>query len=41
MDRKELSVDQLDIVSGAGNPFEDIPRVPSGPIDDEFREKTL
>ncbi len=35
----ELTDEQLDQVSGAGNPFEDIPRVPTNPIDDELREK--
>lgn len=28
----------LDQVSGAGNPFADIPRVPEQPIDPELRE---
>ncbi len=36
---RELSEDKLDQVSGAGNPFEDIPRVPTQPIDDELRNK--
>ena len=28
----------LDAVTGAGNPFDKLPRVPSRPIDDELRE---
>lgn len=36
---EELAEDALDQVSGAGNPFEDIPRVPTQPIDDELRDK--
>ena len=28
----------LDKVTGAGNPFDKIPRVPTRPIDDELRE---
>ena len=28
----------LDKVTGAGNPFDKIPRVPTQPIDDELRE---
>ena len=30
--------DMLNKVTGAGNPFENIPRVPTQPIDDELRE---
>ena len=33
-----LSDDVLDQVTGAGNPFENIPRVPTQPIDDELRQ---
>ena len=36
---EELVEEVLDEVSGAGNPFEDIPRVPTQPIDDELRGK--
>ena len=36
---EELQNETLDKVSGAGNPFEDIPRVPNNPIDPELREK--
>ena len=35
---KELGMDDIDQVSGAGNPFEDVPRVPLKPIDDELRK---
>ena len=35
---KEMTLEALDQVSGAGNPFEDIPRVPLNPIDEELRE---
>ena len=28
----------LDEVTGAGNPFDNIPRVPTQPIDDELRQ---
>ena len=35
---KELAMDDIDQVSGAGNPFEDVPRVPLKPIDDKLRE---
>lgn len=34
---EKLSNDQLDQVNGAGNPFEDIPRVPTQNIDDDLR----
>ena len=30
----------LDQVTGAGNPFDDIPRVPTQPIDEELRNDT-
>ena len=30
--------DMLDKVTGAGDPFEDFPRVPTQPIDPELRE---
>ncbi len=36
---QELEDEQLDQVSGAGNPFENVPRVPLQEIDDELREK--
>ena len=35
---KELSLDELDAVTGAGDPFADIPSVPTQPIDDELRK---
>ena len=35
---EELSGDMLDQVIGAGDPFEDIPRVPTQPIDPELRK---
>lgn len=35
---KDLSLDALDEVVGGGNPFQDVPRVPTNPIDDELRE---
>lgn len=34
----ELTEEELDRATGAGNPFEDVPRVPTQPIDDEVRE---
>lgn len=36
---QELTDDELDQVNGAGNPFENIPRVPLQEIDDELRDK--
>lgn len=33
-----LPDDMLDEISGAGNPFDNIPRVPTQPIDDGLRE---
>ena len=36
---RELSESTLDQVNGAGNPFEDVPRVPTQPIDDDLRNK--
>jgi hypothetical protein len=38
-DMKELSVEELEQVNGAGNPFEDVPRVPVKPVDDKLRNK--
>ena len=38
--RDELSVEDLSEAVGAGNPFENIPRVPTQPIDDELRNKS-
>ena len=35
---EELSMEELDAVTGAGDPFADIPRVPENPIDPELRE---
>ena len=32
-----LSLDDLDTVTGAGNPFDKVPRVPEQPIDPELR----
>ena len=34
---QELDDETMDQVSGGGNPFEDIPRVPTQPIGDEPR----
>ena len=34
---QELDDDALDGVVGAGNPFADVPRVPTQPIDDDPR----
>ena len=34
---EELSLDDLDTVTGAGNPFDKVPRVPEQPIDPELR----
>lgn len=34
-----LSAEQLDRVTGAGNPFKPIPRVPDSPIDSDLRKK--
>ena len=36
---EELTEEVLDEVTGAGNPFDGIPRVPTQPIDDELRDK--
>ena len=35
---KELSGSELEKVSGAGDPFKDIPRTEPVPIDDDLRE---
>ena len=35
---KELTPEELDAVTGAGDPFADIPSVPTQPIDDELRK---
>lgn len=35
---EELSDDDLGDVTGAGNPFADVPRVPTQNIDDDLRE---
>ena len=35
---ENLYEDALEQVNGAGNPFEDIPRVPTQPIDDDLRD---
>ena len=34
---QELDDDALNQVSGAGNPFANVPRVPTQPIDDDLR----
>lgn len=34
---QELGDDELDEIAGAGNPFANIPRVPTQPIDDNLR----
>ena len=36
----ELSPEAIKDVSGAGDPFEDLPRVPDNPIDPEIRGKS-
>ena len=36
---KELSEEELDKVTGAGDPFANIPRNPTKKIDDELRKK--
>ena len=36
---EKLGDDVLNAVTGAGNPFEEEPRVPTQPIDDELRDK--
>ena len=38
-DVKELDLDMINDVTGAGDPFADIPRVPLQEIDEELREK--
>ena len=38
-EKKKLDLDDLDRVSGAGDPFADDPRVPENPIDPDLREK--
>ena len=35
---EKLTDEDLDQVSGAGNPFDEIPRTPTQPIDDELRK---
>ena len=37
---RELRVDELEEIAGAGDPFEDIPYVPTKPIDDDLRHKS-
>ena len=34
----ELTDEEMDKVTGAGDPFKDVPRVPNQPIDPELRE---
>ena len=36
---KELDLDELNEVTGAGDPFADTPRNPEQPIDDDLRDK--
>ena len=38
---KELSVDQLESINGAGSPFKNIPRVPSSALDSDVRNKIV
>ena len=33
----EVDLDELDDISGAGNPFGNVPRVPTQPIDEDLR----
>lgn len=35
----EIKKDDLEVVTGGSNPFENVPRVPEKPIDDELRQK--
>ena len=35
---QELDLDELDKVTGAGDPFADTPRNPEQPIDDDLRD---
>jgi hypothetical protein len=35
---KELGTEALENVAAAGNPFQDVPRVPLKPIDDKLRK---
>ena len=37
---QELGEDELEGSAGAGNPFADVPRVPTQPIDEELRNKS-
>ncbi len=34
----ELNTNELNKVTGAGDPFGDVPRVPENPIDDDLRK---
>ena len=36
---QELGEDELDEIAGAGNPFANVPRVPTQPIDEDLRSK--
>ncbi len=36
---QELDLDELDDITGAGNPFGNLPRVPTQPIDDDLRNR--
>ena len=36
---QELSDEELDKVGGAGNPFKDVDRVPTQPINEDLRKK--
>lgn len=36
---QELGDDELDEIAGAGNPFANVPRVPTQPIDEDMRNK--
>ena len=36
---EKLGEDELDGIAGAGNPFADVPRVPTQPIDEDLRGK--
>lgn len=36
---QELGEDELDEIAGAGNPFANISRVPTQPIDEDLRSK--
>ena len=38
LETKELDLDALEQVTGSGDPFQEIPRVPEEPIDEQDRK---